>query len=138
MKIIHLGKYYPPAIGGIETHVQALARGQAALGHEVTVVAVNHQNGHGRDVTGRSFARTPTSYDNDGDVRVIRVGRVGSLLKLDLTPRLREVLRNLAVDERILWHLHTPNPAMLLGVLVVVTGYFQYKGQQVELRGNGG
>ena len=37
MKIVHLGKYYPPAFGGIEAHTQTLARSQAALGADVNV-----------------------------------------------------------------------------------------------------
>ena len=116
MKIVHLGKYYPPACGGIETHVQQLAHAQAALGHEVTVIAVNHLNRQRRDVNHRSLYRTLTCYEVDGDVRVIRVGRLGRLFKMDITPRLTNILRNLAVDVRTMWHLHTPNPAMLLGL----------------------
>ena len=43
MRIVHLGKYYPPAPGGIETHVQTLAKAQAELGAKVTVLCVNHK-----------------------------------------------------------------------------------------------
>jgi hypothetical protein len=31
IRIVHLSKYYPPDRGGIETHIQTLARTQAAM-----------------------------------------------------------------------------------------------------------
>lgn len=37
--IIHLGKFYPPESGGIETVTQTLSRGAVAAGHQVGVVA---------------------------------------------------------------------------------------------------
>ena len=38
MKILHIGKYYPPFFGGIETVTQLLAKGFAQLNHRVTVI----------------------------------------------------------------------------------------------------
>src|SRR5262245_41909873 len=58
LKIVHLGKYYPPAFGGIETHTQTLARSQAALGADVRVVVANHVTADGRDVAFHPFAQT--------------------------------------------------------------------------------
>ncbi|PTU32363.1 glycosyltransferase [Stenotrophobium rhamnosiphilum] len=37
MKIVHLGKFYPPDTGGIESVTQVLAQGHAGLGHDVAV-----------------------------------------------------------------------------------------------------
>ena len=37
MRILLLSQFYPPDIGGIEVHVQALARGLVTRGHEVVV-----------------------------------------------------------------------------------------------------
>jgi hypothetical protein len=49
LRVGHLGKFYPPASGGMETHLRTLA--QAALGANVHVLCVNHRDGRGRDVT---------------------------------------------------------------------------------------
>lgn len=38
LSIVHLGKFYPPEYGGIESVTQALAEDQARLGHRVQVI----------------------------------------------------------------------------------------------------
>ena len=45
LRICHLGKYYPPSPGGIETHVRTLALAQAELGMDVQVFCMNHEVG---------------------------------------------------------------------------------------------
>lgn len=116
LRICHLGKYYPPAPGGFETHLQTLAQTQAALGATVRVVCVNHADAHGGDVTWRPFQPTRTVAENDGRVHVLRVGRVASLARLDLCPDLLNVLRRLLRQGTDIIHLHTPNPTMLLAL----------------------
>ena len=101
MRICHLGKYYPPAPGGIETHTRTLACAEVELGARVQVFCVNHEGG-------------PTAFENDGGVEVTRFGRVGSALKLDFCPELIQGLRR--VDADIL-HLQVPNPTMILALL---------------------
>lgn len=101
LKIDHLGKYYPPAAGGIETHVRTAARAQADLGCRVRVLCVNHDRG-------------PTTVEADGPVEVVRFGRLGSALKLDYCPGLVRALRRTDAD---VLHLHVPNPSMILALL---------------------
>src|SRR6478609_6985271 len=98
--VCHLGKYYPPAPGGIESHVRTLAVAQADLGLSVRVLCVNHEPG-------------PTRVDRDGGVEVTRLGRAAKASKLDLCPELIPALR--AVDADVL-HLHVPNPTMILAL----------------------
>lgn len=117
LRVVHLGKYYPPAPGGIESHTRDLARAQAALGADVRVVVVNHAAAGGRDATFDRFARTPPAEDADGPVRVVRVGRWANVLKLDVAPGLGAALRRARRDPPDVWHLHAPNPAMMLAVL---------------------
>jgi glycosyltransferase involved in cell wall biosynthesis len=102
MKICHLGKYYPPAPGGIETNVRILARSQADCGDvDVRVFCVNHRRGS-------------TLIERDGPVEVVRFRRVAHIDKLDICPGLSAALAR--VDADVL-HLHVPNPTMILALL---------------------
>lgn len=101
IRVCHLGKYYPPAPGGIETHVRTLAQAQAALGADVQVFCMNHQEG-------------ATVEESDGPVRVTRFGRVASAAKLDVCPDLAARLRRVEAD---ILHMQVPNPTMILALL---------------------
>ena len=90
----------------METHLQTLARAQAELGVEVRVVCVNHEKASG------------TVEEWDGPVRVTRVARRMSLSGLDVCPGLMSVLWGLAREAPDLLHLHTPNPTMLLPLVL--------------------
>jgi glycosyltransferase involved in cell wall biosynthesis len=114
LRVVHLGKYYPPSPGGIESHTQTLARAQAALGADVRVVVVNHVASDGRDATFDQFTSTRTVEETDGEVRVIRVGRWANVAKLDVVPGLPGVLREFLRDPPDVWHLHAPNVTMML------------------------
>ena len=46
MRIAFTPNAYPPAMGGAEHHTQRLARGLAALGHDVHVIAPDAMDGH--------------------------------------------------------------------------------------------
>src|SRR4051812_22528799 len=101
LRVCHLGKYYPPAPGGIETHVRTLARAQADLDLGVQVYCINHRPG-------------PTVVERDGEVEVTRFGRAASAAKLDFCP---ELVRALARVEADILHMQVPNPTMILAVL---------------------
>jgi glycosyltransferase involved in cell wall biosynthesis len=101
LRICHLGKYYAPSSGGIESHVRTLAHAQAELGARVQVFCINHRAG-------------PTSHEHDGPVAVERFGRAASAAKLDVCPDLRAALARVEAD---IVHLHVPNPTMILALL---------------------
>lgn len=101
IRVCHLGKYYPPAPGGIETHTRTLARAQAALGADVQVFCVNHDSSR-------------TVAEHDGPVRITRFGRRVAAAKIDVCPDLGPRLRE--VDADIL-HMQVPNPTMILALL---------------------
>lgn len=93
MKVLQVGKYYPPVDGGIENHVRALAEGLATR-HDVTALVFN------RD-------RSTTDERMDG-VRVVRVGTYGRLLSTEMAPSFLSWFFRLRRADVI--HLHTPNP----------------------------
>lgn len=116
LRVCHLGKYYPPAPGGMEAHVRTLARAQADLGLDVQVVCVNHASDDGRDVTWMRLGTSRTAVEHDGDVLVTRAGRTASLARFDYCPELPEILARLKRTGVHVLHLHTPNPNMLLAL----------------------
>ena len=101
IRVCHLGKYYPPAPGGIETHVRILARAQAELGAEVRVFCVNHES-------------SETVVEYDGPVEVTRFGRRASAAKIDICP---DLARRLARVDADVLHMQVPNPTMILALL---------------------
>ena len=114
LRVCHLGKFYPPAPGGIENHVRTLAHAQSQLGAKVRVICVNHQSTAGHDSTWKGLGATPTVDEVDGPVAVTRVGKIATLARFDICPELIGVLRRLMDDPPHIVHLHTPNPTMLL------------------------
>jgi rhamnosyl/mannosyltransferase len=123
LRICHLGKYYPPAPGGMEAHVQTLARAQAECGARVQVFCVQHNS-------------NPTCLERDGKVTVVRFRPLASAAKIDVCPRLLARLANLNAD---LLHVHVPNPTMILASLwakpktrIVVTYHSDHVRQRIR------
>jgi glycosyltransferase involved in cell wall biosynthesis len=114
MRIVHLSKYYPPDRGGMETHIQTLARTQAAMGAEVHVVCVN-----GFDEKGHLSTKSKTVYEMDGNVHITRVGRLFSILRFDICSGLCQEISKFVNDSNTIFHLHTPNPTMLLALTML-------------------
>src|SRR6478735_5760503 len=100
MHVLHVGKYYAPYRGGIETVVEQLCRGLAGRGLSVTALVSNDG---------------PSTIDEQIDgVRVLRLGRTAELNSQPLNLRLIPELRRLHFD---VLHFHTPNPVGALALL---------------------
>ena len=56
-----------------------------------------------------------TRVEQDGPVEVVRLRRAASFCKIDHCPDLPKMLRDSEAD---LLHLHTPNPSMILGLML--------------------
>jgi glycosyltransferase involved in cell wall biosynthesis len=92
MKVLQLGKFYPPRVGGMESHLEELAAGlQAYL--DVEVLAANEA------------LRKEKSWVNG--VPVTRVASFGEFVSTPLTWGLS---REIARTDADIVHLHAPNP----------------------------
>lgn len=107
MRILHVGKFWPPCAGGVERAAHGLCTGLAARGVEVDVLA-HATPGQWR---GRSF--------DDHGVRVQLVGCAGQLAYTPLSPTFAPSLaRLLRQRQPQLLHLHVPNPAAFWPLLL--------------------
>jgi glycosyltransferase involved in cell wall biosynthesis len=110
VRVLQLGKYFPPFRGGIEAHVHTLSHALARAGLDVDALVVNHASAKG-DVEWRAAARTRTCVEHDGPVHVHRVGRLVNVAHYDVCARLPLLLSRLARRADVV-HLHVPNPTM--------------------------
>ena len=100
VRVLQIGKFYPPVRGGMETHLQDLCR---ALSPVVDVdVIVGH-------------TRLATAQDSDGAVRVHRIGAMGNVAGASSCPRMVTAIRETPAD---IVHLHSPNPTAVLSYLI--------------------
>ncbi|MCP4571951.1 MAG: glycosyltransferase [bacterium] len=111
MRILHLGKYYHPRRGGMETVLRHLAEGTAARGHRVDVLVA----GHAADSTSEAVA--------GGGVRVTRALTWGEVASQPVTPTLAGLVRRILTQDRPdLVHLHLPNPLACAAWLMATAG----------------
>ena len=101
MRILELGKFYPPHHGGIETLLRTWCEGFIRKGAEVDCVVANEGP--------RSRMETVQG------VRVHRCASFGTLMSTSASPAYLLRCRSLPSD---LWHLHFPNPLADLAALL--------------------
>ncbi len=103
MKVLHLGKYYPPVKGGIETHVRDVCEGLVKRRQHVACVV-----------------SSASVFGSSGNVKGVNVVRLSKLpfvrhpVNLSLFSYLKKV-----VDDFDVVHLHLPNPWAELACLRV-------------------
>ncbi len=103
MRILHLGKYYAPYHGGMETVLQNQAEGLLEAGVQVRVIVA----GQGNLDTSESMSQRITR----NDALLIRAGNWGHLQSQPLTFNLFSLLRRQLAEFRPdLVQLHLPNP----------------------------
>lgn len=107
ISVLQVGKYYPPARGGIETHLEMLARGLVGSGEVDLEVVVANDGSRGR--TSTTVAERP-----DGVV-LRRLGTAFKVAGAPVCPELPGVLRRSRAD---ILHVHGPHPTALLAYLV--------------------
>ncbi len=96
LRVLHVGKFYPPYKGGMETHLQALCAGLRSQ-LDLRVVVANTERRRVDEVV-------------DG-VSVTRLGTLVNLGSAPYTPGLARVIRESDAD---IVHLHVPHPTAVL------------------------
>ena len=100
MKIVHIGKYYPPIPGGIESVVRDVAVEQVRQGHGVWVLS--HWNRPGRGMV-RELRE---------GVNLLRIPIMGTVAYTTLAPKFPGVLdRVIRTVQPDVIHVHMPNMA---------------------------
>jgi len=99
LRVLQIGKYYPPHMGGMETHLRFLCRElQRCVGVEAIVANDGWRS-------------------QEGLVDGVKVTRVGTLFNLASAPVCPGMVRKIRETTADLVHLHLPNPAAVLAYL---------------------
>jgi glycosyltransferase involved in cell wall biosynthesis len=99
LRVLHVGKYYPPYRGGIESHLQSLSD-ELKRRVDLKVIVANDN-------------RRTINEMCDG-VDVTRVGKLFDLSSAPICPKLASEIRKTKAD---IVHLHWPNPTAVLAYL---------------------
>lgn len=99
LRVLHIGKYYPPYRGGMETHLQCLSDELKGLVNLKVIVS--------------SVERRTTTGLVDG-VDVTRVGKLLDFKSAPICPDMVLAIRRAKAD---IIHIHWPNPTAVLAYL---------------------
>jgi rhamnosyl/mannosyltransferase len=99
LSVLHVGKYFPPHVGGMETHLRALC-GELQQSVNVSVIVANDAR-----------------ETEEALVEGVKVTRVGTLFDLASAPICPGMVRKIRQAEADLVHLHLPNPTAILAYL---------------------
>jgi glycosyltransferase involved in cell wall biosynthesis len=103
LRVLQVGKFYPPHMGGIETHVESLCK---SLRDRVDVeVAVANDTWR-------------TTHEVVGRIKVTRVGTLAQMISAPICPGLVRRIRRSRAD---VVHMHLPNPPAVLAL--IASGY---------------
>ena len=127
MRVLHVGKYYYPEVGGVEQVVRTLAEGCRERGHDVSVLA--------------SAAGGRGGSETVGGVPVRKVASPGEVLSVPASPTFPLALRRESRGVDVL-HFHLPHPLGVVSQLaagrrdpaVVVTYHSDIVKQRAALR----
>jgi len=104
LRVLHVGKYFPPCPGGMESYLRDLMSAQARQGIEA--VALVHR-------TEAGLCSRSEKYEADGrGLPIVRAAIWGRLVFTPVSPTFPWLLRRLIARYRPdLIHLHLPNPS---------------------------
>ena len=101
MKVLQLGKYYHPYVGGIETHLEQLC-GELKSKVDLEVIV-----------------SSSSPHDSDEEIDGVRVHRCGEMLKVASTSICPSMVKALSARDYDIVHIHFPNP--MAGMIYLAT-----------------
>lgn len=99
VSVLHVGKFYPPHPGGMETHLQALC-GELKQSIKVEVIVANN-------------SRVTVEERIDG----VNVSRLGTLVNFGAAPVCPQMVKRVRDSRADIVHIHWPNPTAVLAYL---------------------
>lgn len=99
LRVLHVGKFYPPHMGGIETHLQVLCRELRKSVDLHVVVASDDHNGAEQVLDGVAVSRVPTR------------------LFVASTPLCPGMVGRIRTADADIVHIHMPNPTAVVAYL---------------------
>ncbi len=100
VRVLHVGKFYPPYKGGMESHLRELCR---AISGQVDVSVLV------------SSSSRKTNREFDGDVPIERTASWAKLASAPICPGMIGSIRKTSAD---IVHLHCPNPSAMIAYLM--------------------
>lgn len=111
MRILHLGKYYPPFAGGMENFLADLIPAQISQGHQVAAIVHDHQATWAR---GFSKVQSDPTYQYP----LYRVPSYGRILYAPISPHFPFWLKHCIQHfQPNILHLHLPNTSAFSALL---------------------
>lgn len=98
-RVLHVGKFYPPYKGGMETHLRDLCHAISPY-VDVSIIVSNNTR--------------RTTHEFDGNISITRIGSWGNVASAPICPGMADAIRRSGAD---IVHLHCPNPAAVMAYL---------------------
>jgi glycosyltransferase involved in cell wall biosynthesis len=98
-KVLHVGKFYPPHMGGMEVYLQQLVSGQSKVMDVAAVVASDLRS---------------TQVESVDGAKIVRGATFGSVASMPIVPMLAWHIRRHPSD---LIHMNTPNPGAAFALI---------------------
>ena len=100
LRVLHIGKFYPPHRGGMESHLETLC---GELKEKVDLeIIVASSNG---------------SHQSDETIDGVEIARLGKLFSLRSAPFCPQMVRRIRESNADIVHIHLPNPGAVLAYL---------------------
>ncbi|MFO7986205.1 MAG: glycosyltransferase [Desulfatiglandaceae bacterium] len=107
MRVLHIGKYYPPYKGGIENFMRDLMKAQQKAGISVSALVHHH------------VPNRPSRWEEDHGLRIVRASLLTQVLYTPISSSFPGLLRTrIRTFRPDLLHLHLPNPSVFWNLII--------------------